>query len=54
MDYLTFCLKFNYNQRDDMARESYQAFISFFNLITSKENNIKLLGFLGLRGYVKH
>ena len=54
MSYQLFCFCYGYNQRDDMARESYQAFMSFFNVITSKDNNTKLLSFLGLHCYAKH
>jgi hypothetical protein len=51
MDYLTFCLTYNYNQRSDSARESYVAFKMFFNTITSQKTNAKLLSFLGLNNY---
>lgn len=54
MDYLHFCFCYGYNQRDDMARESFNDFNSFFKVITSKDNNLKLLSFLGLNGYAKH
>jgi len=54
MNYLTFCSNYNYNLRDDMARESYSDFIRFFNFIHNQNCNIELLAFLGLKGYAKH
>jgi hypothetical protein len=54
MDYLTFCTRFDYNQRSDMARESYQCFNLCFKVISAKNINLRLLTFLGIKGYAKH
>lgn len=51
MNFLTFCSDYGYNQRCDMARESYQCFILCFNVIHTKEVNNKLLSFLGIKAY---
>jgi len=53
MDYLTFCVLFNYNQRSDMARESFYCFNLCFNVISSQKANIPLLSFLGIKNYAK-
>jgi len=51
MTYLTFCKKYNYNQRHDMAVESYDVFNRFFYLISNNKHNSSLLSFVGLKGY---
>jgi len=51
MNYLTFCKKYNYNQRDDLARESFNAYILNFRFISSCKNKY-LLSFLGLNLYL--
>jgi len=50
MSYLTFCELYNYNQRDDSARESFNAFVLSFKFISMCKNK-KLLSFLSLNLY---
>ena len=54
MNYLIFCREFNYDQRSDMARESFDCFKLFYGVITNKKVDSQLLAFLGIKNYAKH